>query len=947
MSESTKLKQQRVDSSSDSDSGRKNKKETKPKLNINDDDFIEPPFDNRCIFLDGLSDLCSDEMVKLYLLLLVNETLDEKLKIENFRRNNSRVLVKFNNEINFDQVLTKQQKLPELCGELIKLYRVKVTNSIKITNLPLNCSEEILRLYFTNTKMSNGGDIDRLRLFNFDSKALISFKNYEIVAQVLSRSHIISGNTVKLVEFYGPIEDESFVDDEADDDALFLSKSIVSNKKDARRLKKGNKDDQQKLSSSYISSGAPLADRTKIILSNLQENINIQQLDFFIQLLTSKAEVQQVSWSFEFKGKLLIEFKKEIDLKKILQEYHKSSFNNLNGKQVQIEPVNMTRTLIIVIKELNNIKEQSLRLVEQQLNSGEDGNEISKIPATRDLLELYFVNKQRSGGGEIEFIERRSARYWLIKMKDQRVFKEILSRKHVVDFKEIKVFPYYENFGLPYVVHFNYYNSNSDSQITTHLPYKLKIKDDRLRYFVKVKNLHQKLNDILSESNAVSKYNRNESNTLYVHFNSKLATSVPYLEKIWRIRVKESIEYFLQIYKYEKLTLSYNQWSTILKTKQINEALLYKQNDSVDIDEDFDGGRIIDNEGELNRNKFFGNLAVISVKDTTTNIEINAVGPTLEVDRFIVKVKDIICKAYFTYELEERIINFKTYLLDCEQLLGKWLQDKEFNSDDDSDVELLLTSSRANLNDTSSLSASYSTTKKRNQDFSTGKLDKTKRKTIDEFISKLERDHLDMELSYGKLFQELGYTFLSSARNVIANEDDDEDGEYRDFNDYSVMDESYLGTVQNEVESEMDKIKHTLDELKVRIIEMRAKFRQYLVAVKKGRRVLNTPAKPIRSNINTENEIDEDDDDEDENEKDLIKLCVFVKEQMKIITLNIHKKCKIKELKLMLSKKIDESEVTSIDRQKLTFNGVELINDSYSISDYGISNKCTITCEVD
>ena len=40
-------------------------------------------------------------------------------------------------------------------------------------------------------------------------------------------------------------------------------------------------------------------------------------------------------------------------------------------------------------------------------------------------------------------------------------------------------------------------------------------------------------------------------------------------------------------------------------------ALLYKQNDSVDIDEDFDGGRIIDNEGESNRNKFFGNLAVL------------------------------------------------------------------------------------------------------------------------------------------------------------------------------------------------------------------------------------------------------------------------------------------------------------------------------------------------
>ena len=931
-------------SSSDSDESVVAPKQPIKTTNIRRDlttDFVEAPFDNRCLFLDGLADLCSDETVKLYLVLLINETLDEKFKIEYFRRNTARVLVRFNREIYFDQVVAKQQKMPELCGEVIKLYRVKITNAIKITNLPINCNEEYLRLYFTNTKISDGGDIDRIRLFTFDNKALISFKNYTVVEQVLNRSHVLYGMTVKLEEFYGPIEDDSFADDDGTEDTMIISKSM---KKDPKaRPRKINVD--QPLSTSLISSGGPLADRTKIIIANLQENINIQQLDFFIQLLTNKAEVQNVSWSFEMKGKLLIEFKKEIDLKKILQEYHRSFMNNLNGKQVQIEPVNLTRTLIVVIKELKNLKEPSIRSNEPPQPNIEDENEISKIPATRDLLELYFVNKQRSGGGEIEVIERRSARYWLIKMKDQRVFKEILSRKHSVDFKEIKVFPYYENFGLPYLVHFNHeFNSQ------TELPYKLKIKDDRLRYFCKVKNLHQKLNDILSESNAISRYNSNESNTLYVHYQQKLVTFVPYLEKIWQIRVKESIEYFLQIYKYEKMTLSYNQWSTILKTKQINEALLYKQNDSVDIEEDFDGGRIIDNEGESNRNKFFGNLAVISVKDTTTNIEINAVGPTFEVDKFIVKVKDIICKAYFTYELEEHIVSFKTYLSDCEQLLAKWLQDKEFNSDDDSDVEILLSSSRANLNDSSSLATSY-TAKKKNEEYTSGKLDKTKRKTIDDFITKLEREHMEMELSYGKLFQELGYTFLSRSTAFAPNEETEEDAEYRTINDYSVIDETYLGTTKNEVESEMDRIKHTLDELKVRITEMRKRFRQYLVAMKKTKNLHkpSVPSKPSRQSLNNRNNqnIDEDFDEDEEDSEDLIKLCVFVKEQMKIITLNIHKKCKIKELKQILSKQIDENEITPIELQKLTFNGVELINDNYTITEYGISNKCTITCEVD
>ena len=468
------------DSDSDDDRNVKSKQPVKtPKITEEFINHVEAPFDNRCLFLDGLGDLCSDETVRLYLVLLINETLDEKFKIEFYRRNNSRVLVRFNREIYFDQIVAKQLKMPELCGEVIKFYRVKITNAVKITNLPVNCSEEILRLYFSNTKISDGGDIDRIRLFSFENKALMSFKNYTVVAQVLGRSHSLSGMTVKVDEFYGPIEDESFADDDGDD-VMVVSKSLT-NKKDPRaRSRKINVD--QPLSTSLVSSGGPLADRTKIIIANLQENINIQQLDFFIQLLTNKSEVQSVSWSFEMKGKILVEFAKEIDLKKILHEYHKSNMNNLNGKLIQIEPVNSTRTLIVVIKELKNLKEPSLKLEPQSPNF-EDENEISKIPATRDLLELYFVNKQRSGGGEIEVIERRSARYWLIKMKDQRVFKEILTRKHIVDFKEIKVFPYYENFGLPYLVHFNQEYSSQ-----TEVPYKLKIKDDRLRYFVKVKN---------------------------------------------------------------------------------------------------------------------------------------------------------------------------------------------------------------------------------------------------------------------------------------------------------------------------------------------------------------------------------------------------------------------------------------------------------------------------
>ena len=52
------------------------------------------------------------------------------------------------------------------------------------------------------------------------------------------------------------------------------------------------------------------------------------------------------------------------------------------------------------------------------------------------------------------------------------------------------------------------------------------------------------------------------------------------------------------------------------------------------------------------------------------------------------------------------------------------------------------------------------------------KLNKSRRHTIDEFFSKLEKDLLDMELSYGKLFRELGYNFLSRSVDEYGNEDE-------------------------------------------------------------------------------------------------------------------------------------------------------------------------------
>lgn len=882
-------------------------------MSLNNEKVIyeDPPNDPTRLLIDGVLETCSDEMIQLYVLLIVNGTLDDSLKIEETRRNRNRVMVKFNKNFNFDEIISRQKKIPELCGNLITFRKLAEPNTVRVSDLANSCTREVLNLYFTNTKISDGGDLKSIKVFSYANKALIEFKDYTLVSKVMSRTHIICETQVKLERYWGPIEEEYFLEeDELDQKETDVKKDLIESSREKQKRK------SIAALTTLKSFAAPpnTVDRTKLILSNIQENINIQHLEFYINLITARSEIKEINWSLEHKGKILIEFTKEIDINRVLSEFQSTNFlNNLNSKPIQIETVNLTRTLVVLIKDVK-IKKKT-----PKLDSNEDEDyQPEMIPATTDLLDLYFVNKQRSGGGEVESIERKSARYWLVTMKDQRVIKEILSRKHIIDEKPIKVFPYFENFGLPYLFRpiFDDFYTSAGSGVV----FRLKVKDERLRYFVKVKSLHKKLNEILSESNAVSRYNKQESNILYVNYVEKLETKVPYMERIWRLRVKESIEYFLQIYKYEKLTLSINQWSTLSKSKLINESIINRNND-----DDYDGSSVIDADSAFNEKvKYVGNnCAILSINESASNVEIDIVGPNIEVDRFIVKIKDVICKAYFTFELEEKIIKFKTYLYECEDLVSKWLNDGDLA---DSDTEVTLASGRSN--DSDSLSIVYS---RRNE--GAVKLTKSRKNTIDEFISKLERDHLDLELSYGKLFQELGYTFLSNASQEPTEEDDDE---YKEFNDRitNTLDD-ISSTIRSDrvIESQMDKIKYTLDDLRNRINDMRRKFRQFIIKSRRTTRQANLSE-------DSETEIDEDESE------DLFKLCVYFKQQGKIVTFKVHRKCKVKELKQILFDKLANPKENSLNDMTLTYNNLELSNDGYTITDYGISDKSTITLEL-
>ena len=65
--------------------------------------------------------------------------------------------------------------------------------------------KEVLNLYFSNTKVSSGGDIKSIKIFAAMSKALVRFQDYRIIKDVLSQTHIICEKKVKLEKYWKSI----------------------------------------------------------------------------------------------------------------------------------------------------------------------------------------------------------------------------------------------------------------------------------------------------------------------------------------------------------------------------------------------------------------------------------------------------------------------------------------------------------------------------------------------------------------------------------------------------------------------------------------------------------------------------------------------------------------------------------------------------------------------
>lgn len=586
----------------------------------------------------------SDEFIRLYIQLLLNPNLNEKFKIFELKRRNEYAQVKLNQPIrsSLDDLVKRAKLIPILAD--VQLSQVREPDTIRVSQLSNQCSKELLMLYFSNEKLG-GGDVKTIKYFNFENKALVQFVDFKLVDRLITRKHVICGKEVLIEKYYDLIESE-YDDVELD------------------------------VKSSGLSSNDAL-DRTKLIISDISETTPIQQIDYLIRLVTDRQEISKIDWSFSFKNRILISFRKEINLEKTFELY-KRQFNNLNGKKISLETVNKTNKLIILVKK----SDQKLSL------NSEDNDKYSPetIPVTKDLLELYFTNKLRSGSNGYTSIERISSHYWMIEITNTESIESILSREHMLDCKPFYLFPYYSNFGLPY--------------LSTPHHFKLKLRTPKLKHLCECSDLLDKLNNLLSETNCkINKFNTTQQ-VIYLEYASKVSSLLPYTENLWRLKCKQTLDFFLKHYKYDVLNLTTNQWRLINRklTTIMNIEKRAKKSEFVKLNNEL-YARIQDQDEEL-----------------VKSVQIVLWGSTEQVDETCSQIRDLVCRVYFSLSNEQKLMRLVTHVNECENLLVDWKSNELFVEDE------IARESRMH--------------------------------TMHEMICKSENGHIDLELEYNSLFEQ-------------------------------------------------------------------------------------------------------------------------------------------------------------------------------------------------
>ncbi|CAF1313456.1 unnamed protein product [Rotaria magnacalcarata] len=150
------------------------------------------------------------EYLELYLEHLSGEAEIERIEYSNLE--DTTVMVTFKTDLDLTEVRRRHAGRPKLNDSEISIIEVTPPATVMIRNLPSDISRDVLELYFSNRRRSNGGQVIDVTLYDEHQHALVTFADHKDVRRVIKHEHLIHGHRLDVRIYYKHMGIEPFID---------------------------------------------------------------------------------------------------------------------------------------------------------------------------------------------------------------------------------------------------------------------------------------------------------------------------------------------------------------------------------------------------------------------------------------------------------------------------------------------------------------------------------------------------------------------------------------------------------------------------------------------------------------------------------------------------------------------------------------------------------------
>ncbi|XP_078683162.1 uncharacterized protein LOC144917223 [Branchiostoma floridae x Branchiostoma belcheri] len=407
--------------------------------------------DNTHLLVKGLKESITEDTLRRY---LEHVGVDEVITVEYGIRSGVALLT-VNKISNFEQITTKAEYTP-LEGQQVILERVPVPDAIIVTDLPDTVSRDLLELYFDSETRSGGGPISDIKMDSSTGTAVIQFDDANTVNRVHQTSpHILNNTTVSVKPYYECLVE--VVDDDAP--GAFKMPQPINIKirpkliPFAFAMPKFVDQLSRRLAEVQAKADMTVTDVVTISPTLTPEMKGIRKLarhwedksrscveKFFTQFRATKIPVATQIWR-RTKDRFEKAFEKVSNFPSKGDDIWVQCFDDddLGGGVVTLigttEAVSRARLVCnTFIRETENLLDwEASNNITIQVTGF-----LSRQCPNEEMLRLYFENKKRSGGGDIQEIQVRDKKVFIV-FKNPTVAWHVLRRDHCLEGTTLKL----------------------------------------------------------------------------------------------------------------------------------------------------------------------------------------------------------------------------------------------------------------------------------------------------------------------------------------------------------------------------------------------------------------------------------------------------------------------------------------------------------------------------